>query len=46
VDPDLLGSALIFVSWTRIRIQEGKSYKKSRRKNEEMVLSFEVLDLF
>jgi hypothetical protein len=33
MDPDLhgSGSALIFVSWSRIRIQEGKNYQKSRR---------------
>jgi hypothetical protein len=42
VDPDLHGSALIFVSWTRIRIQEGKNYQKSSIKKE--ILSLKMLD--
>jgi hypothetical protein len=43
VDPDLHGSALIFVSWSRIRIKEGKSYQKSRRIKKE-ILSLQLLD--
>jgi hypothetical protein len=42
VDPDLHGSALIFVSWSRIRIQEGKNYPKKQYKKE--ILSLQMLD--